>query len=188
MYAWRPYIVGCLDIRKNNVNTHIVLPSNSSFCHVILKSWQLLQPIAKVVKISYQARFCFQISYPAILLTMLIGFLNCGRFYRSRHSAGAHNNICMFNENQKGNNCTSWEPWGCLNIFRVCPICPIMPFYLQGSPVLGLNGGVLDRRRSSEPSNHPIFGQIFDAMRFSIISIHGHSVQHIVKFSVPNLV
>ena len=32
------------------------------------------------VKISYQARFCLQISYHASLFTMLIGFLNCGSF------------------------------------------------------------------------------------------------------------
>ena len=32
------------------------------------------------VKISYQAIFCLQISYPAILFTMLTGFLNCGGF------------------------------------------------------------------------------------------------------------
>ena len=30
--------------------------------------------------ISYQARVCLQISYPAILFTMLLGFLNCGSF------------------------------------------------------------------------------------------------------------
>ena len=43
------------------------------------------------------------------------------------------------------------------------------------------------RRRSSEPSYHPIFGQIFDYEIFNNFD-SGHSVQHIVKFSVPNLV
>ena len=33
-----------------------------------------------IIKILYQARFCLQISYPAILCTMLMGFLNCGSF------------------------------------------------------------------------------------------------------------
>ena len=32
------------------------------------------------VKLSYQARFCLQISYPEILFTMLMGFLNGGSF------------------------------------------------------------------------------------------------------------
>ena len=43
------------------------------------------------------------------------------------------------------------------------------------------------RRRSSEPSYHPIFGQIFYYEIFNNFD-SGHSVQHIVKFSVPNLV
>ena len=43
------------------------------------------------------------------------------------------------------------------------------------------------RRRSSEPSYHPIFGQIFDFEIFNHFD-SGHSVQHIVKFSVSNLV
>ena len=34
----------------------------------------------KFVKISYLFRFCLQISYPAILFTMLMGFLNHGSF------------------------------------------------------------------------------------------------------------
>ena len=37
-------------------------------------------------EIAYQARFCLHISYPAILLTMLKGFLN--QVYHSRPSAG----------------------------------------------------------------------------------------------------
>ena len=32
------------------------------------------------VEISYQARFCLQISYPAIWFTMLMWFFNCGSF------------------------------------------------------------------------------------------------------------
>ena len=38
-----------------------------------------------------------------------------------------------------------------------------------------------------EPSYHPIFGQIFDYDIFNYFD-SGHSVQHIVKFSVANLV
>ena len=43
------------------------------------------------------------------------------------------------------------------------------------------------RQQSSEPSYHPIFGQIFDFEIFNHFD-SGHSVQHIVKFSVSNLV
>ena len=132
-YRWVP--------RKNAVKVNIALSrthrSASIWSH---DTYFNLSPnyhlYVLFVEISYQARSRLQISYPAILLTMLIGFLNCGSFYRSRHSAG-HTTICMFNENQKGNNCTSWEPWGCFNIFRVCPI-----MYLQGLPVLGWKGDV----------------------------------------------
>ena len=42
------------------------------------------------------------------------------------------------------------------------------------------------RRRSSEPSYHPIFGQIFDFEIFNYFD-SGHSAQHIVKLSVSNL-
>ena len=40
----------------------------------------------------------------------------------SHHSAG-HTPIYVLSENQKGNKCTSWEPWDCLNILRFCPNC-----------------------------------------------------------------
>ena len=43
------------------------------------------------------------------------------------------------------------------------------------------------RRRSSEPSYHPIFGQIFYFEIFNYFD-SGHSAQHIVKLSVSNLV
>ena len=56
------------------------------------------------------------------------------------------------------------------------------------------HGGVLQgwkvvsyRRRSSEPSYHPIFGKIFDFEIFNYFD-SGHSAQHIVKLSVSNLV
>ena len=72
---------------KNDVKAHVVLPGthHSARC-MRLNSWHLLQPIANssfvclFVEISYQARFCLQISYPAILFTMLMGFLNRGSF------------------------------------------------------------------------------------------------------------
>ena len=44
-----------------------------------------------------------------------------------------------------------------------------------------------NRRRSSEPSYHPIFGQIFDFEIFNYFD-SGHSAQHIVKLSVSKLV
>ena len=61
---------------------------NSLFCKAhAFKFGHPLQPIANLSfvcsifsEFSYQNRFCLQISHPAILFTMLKGFLNCGRF------------------------------------------------------------------------------------------------------------
>ena len=61
----------------------------SSFCqshlhYTILDTYFNLLPIYhfyySFVEISYQARFCLQISYPVIVFTMLMGFLYRGRF------------------------------------------------------------------------------------------------------------
>ena len=75
-----------LGARQNDVNAHIVLvgthcsenghvhkvlTSSSGFCQFII--------CMLFVEISCQAKFCLQI-YPAILFTMLIGFLNHGSF------------------------------------------------------------------------------------------------------------
>ena len=49
--------------------------THTSFCREFI-----ILPYVLFVKISYQARFCLQISYHASLFTMLIGFLNCGSF------------------------------------------------------------------------------------------------------------
>ena len=68
--------------RKNDVKAHtsfcrdlIVLPGA---CYFNLSSIYNLYVL--FVKISYQARFCLQISYPAILFKMLMGCLNRGSF------------------------------------------------------------------------------------------------------------
>ena len=63
--------------RKNNVNAHIILPGG---CVWSLDTYFNLSQIYHVyvlfVDVSYQARLLLQISYPAILFTMLIGFFN----------------------------------------------------------------------------------------------------------------
>ena len=72
-----------LRARQNDVNAMCHFARKSSFCQAhTFKSGHLLQPIANLsfvvffVKISYQARFCLQLSYCAILFTMLMRFLN----------------------------------------------------------------------------------------------------------------
>ena len=42
--------------------------------------WLKRERDVSFVIISFQARFCFQISYPAILITMLLEFLYCGSY------------------------------------------------------------------------------------------------------------
>ena len=63
----------------------VVLPGTHCSARCMhFKSWHQLQPIANLlldvlfVEISYQARFCLQISNPAILFTRLVRFFNLG--------------------------------------------------------------------------------------------------------------
>ena len=61
---------------------------NSSFCQAhVFEVWtpnsayhQFIICMFSFNEISYQAKFCLQISHPAILFTMLMGFLNHGNF------------------------------------------------------------------------------------------------------------
>ena len=90
--------IGCLPSRTAwmHVSFWPGTTCNGSARHMRLKSWHLLQPITNLsfvyilfVEISYQARFCLQISYPAIVFTMLMGFLNRGNFIIHLWSASA---------------------------------------------------------------------------------------------------
>ena len=83
--SWKELTLGA---RQNKVNAHIVLPGthHSTRC-MRLKSWhqlkhngQFMYNYVLFVQVSYQARFCLQISYPATLFTMLMGFFNRGSF------------------------------------------------------------------------------------------------------------
>ena len=77
--------IGCPEERCERMRR---FAGNSSFCQAyaleVLTSTstyrQLIIFMFLFVIISYQARFCLQISYPAILFTMLVGFLNHGNF------------------------------------------------------------------------------------------------------------
>ena len=79
------YFVGCLAGGREHIASCcrelIVLPGA---CVYSLDTYFNLSPLnhlyVLLVIISYQARFCLQISYPAILFTMLMGFLNRGSF------------------------------------------------------------------------------------------------------------
>ena len=74
---------------KNNVKASVILlETHRSARGTCLKSGHLLYfNLSQIyhlyvlfVKILYQARFCLQVSYPAIWFTMLMGFLDCGSF------------------------------------------------------------------------------------------------------------
>ena len=76
-----PFRKGCLTCaRQKDVNSHVILPGNSSFCQT--HTLKVLTPtstyrqfiicMSYFVKMSYQARFCLQISYHASLFTMLL--------------------------------------------------------------------------------------------------------------------
>ena len=66
---------------QNDVNACIVLPGNHRSARR-MGTYFTLSPIYNLyvlfVEISYQARFCLHISYPAILFTRLMGSLNRG--------------------------------------------------------------------------------------------------------------
>ena len=76
-------IIVLLGAWQNDVNTCIVLPGTHPSATAGACVWSLMYiplPIyhfyVLFVDISYQAWFCLQISYPAILFTMLMGCLN----------------------------------------------------------------------------------------------------------------
>ena len=69
--------------RQKDMKAHIILPGT---CIEVLTPTctstyrQFIICMSYLSKFHYQARFCLQISYPAISITVLIGFLNCGSF------------------------------------------------------------------------------------------------------------
>ena len=76
-----------LGARQNDVRAHIILPgTHHSIRHMRLKSCHLLQLIANLSFVCFicwnfiPSKICLQISYLAILFTMLVGFLNGGSF------------------------------------------------------------------------------------------------------------
>ena len=75
----------------------LVLPG---ICILNLDTYFNLSPSYHVYvsffKISYQGRFCLQISYPAILFTMLKGFLNCRSFIVHILLLGTKRSHCQF--------------------------------------------------------------------------------------------
>ena len=87
------HIVGCPAERRERLRPFAL---NSSFCkahafEVLTRTssyHQIYYLCVLFVTISHQGRFCLQVSYPAILFKMQMGFLNRGSFYHSRPFAG----------------------------------------------------------------------------------------------------
>ena len=102
----------------------------SLFC-MQLKSWYLLQPITNLSFVCFylskfhtKQDFCLQISYPAILFTMLMGFLNCESFIIDALLPGAHIHIFLPGTLQ----CLHWYWRHLYDVYYSLSMCVCMYF------------------------------------------------------------